>query len=66
MENLTVHIIAVLSAAFLCGGWVAVQVLARRMKTKNHFDDLDSCGACSCGGVPGACVKAKEAETADP
>ena len=41
----------------LCAGWVLVQLLAKKMKTKNHFDLLNSaCGACSCGGGAGACA----------
>ena len=51
------YIIPVISLAALCGGWVAVQLLARRMKTKNHFDHLNSsCGHCTCGGVEGNCT----------
>ena len=51
------YIISVLFLAVLCGGWVAVQVLAKKMKTKNHFDHLNSaCGHCTCGGVDQDCV----------
>ncbi len=47
------YIIGVFALAALCAGWVAVQFLAQRMKTKNHFDDLgsDTCGSCTCGGI---------------
>jgi len=47
------YIIGIFILVALCSGWVAVQFLARRMKTKNHFDDLDSstCGSCTCGGI---------------
>ena len=49
--NLFSHILPVFAIAALCAGWVAVQVLAKRMGTKNHFDDAGSCGnGCSCGG----------------
>jgi hypothetical protein len=47
------YIIGILSVVGLCVGWLGVQYLARNMKTKNHFDDLDSssCGSCNCGGL---------------
>ncbi|MCB0688955.1 MAG: hypothetical protein KDC53_20595 [Saprospiraceae bacterium] len=45
------YIIPVISLAALAAGWVAIQFLARKMQTKNHFDDLNSsCGSCNCGG----------------
>lgn len=49
------YIIAILSLSLLAAGWVGVQILARKMKTKNHFDNLNSCGHCSCGGAEGTC-----------
>lgn len=57
---MTQHFIAILLLAALCAGWVAVQFLARRMQTKNHFDDLDgsTCGSCNCGGTGGSCRRA--------
>jgi hypothetical protein len=47
------YIIGVLAVVFLCIGWLGVQFLAQKMKTKNHFDHLsgDSCGSCTCGGT---------------
>ena len=44
-------IIPVLFVAVLCAGWVVVQLIAKKMKTKNHFDDLgkDGCMSCTCG-----------------
>lgn len=45
------YLIPVLALAGLSAGWVAVQILAKRLGTKNHFDDAGSCGnGCSCGG----------------
>lgn len=51
--NYLSYLIPILALAALCAGWVAVQFLARKMKTKNHFDNLDSstCGNCTCGGI---------------
>jgi len=46
------YIIPIVSVAVLCAAWVMVQLLAKKLKTKNHFDDLnDSCGNCTCGGT---------------
>ncbi len=44
--------------AALSAGWIGVQFLARKMKTKNHFDDLNGpgCSSCTCGGEEGTCV----------
>ena len=40
----------VFSLALLCAGWVVVQLLARRMGTKNHIDNAGTgCGQCGCG-----------------
>jgi len=51
------HIIPILALAALCAGWVVVQIIARKMKTKNHFDHLNSaCGHCTCGGIEEACT----------
>jgi len=50
------YIVPILLIGFLCAGWVVVQIIAKKMKTKNHFDHLNSdCGHCTCGGVDGAC-----------
>ena len=57
------YLLIITFTAALCGGWIAVQVLARRMKTKNHFDHLNSaCGHCTCGGVENACTNMAEEE----
>ncbi len=54
------YIIPILFVAFLCAGWVVVQIIAKKMKTKNHFDHLNSsCGNCICGGVGEACENGK-------
>jgi hypothetical protein len=52
------YIIPILFVTFLTAGWVGVQLLARKMKTKNHFDDLDSstCGQCTCNGSGDNCA----------
>jgi hypothetical protein len=51
------YIIPIFALAALCAGWVVVQLIAQKMKTKNHFDDLDgsTCGKCNCGGVDQQC-----------
>ena len=50
------YIIAILTLCALCAGWVLVQILAKKLKTKNHFDHLNSaCGHCTCGGVEQFC-----------
>jgi hypothetical protein len=58
------YLLIILGLGLLSAGWVAVQFLARRMKTKNHFDHLNSaCGHCTCGGLDGTC-SLNEEETA--
>jgi hypothetical protein len=55
------YIIPIFSVAVLCAGWVLVQIVAKKMKTKNHFDHLNSgCGGCICGGVGDNCVNSSE------
>ncbi|MCB0518240.1 MAG: hypothetical protein H6577_20905 [Lewinellaceae bacterium] len=45
------HLIPILALALLAAGWVAIQFLAKKMGTKNHFDNLgEGCGNCGCGG----------------
>ncbi|HMW32766.1 MAG TPA: hypothetical protein PLH27_12700 [bacterium] len=52
--ELAKYILPVFASAFLCAFWIIVQMIARRMKTKNLFDHKPSCGHCdedgSCGG----------------
>jgi hypothetical protein len=50
------HLLPIIALALLAAGWVAIQFLAKKMGTKNHFDDLgNGCGNCGCGS--GACQK---------
>ncbi len=50
------YILPILFITVLCAGWVVVQIIAKKMKTKNHFDNLNSsCGHCNCGGVEDNC-----------
>jgi len=53
------YIIPILALTALCAGWVVVQLIARKLKTKNHFDDLGKgeCMTCTCGGAEGSCSK---------
>lgn len=47
MNEFLQYIIPVLAVTFLAAGWAAVQILAKRMKTKNHIDNGGGCcGAC--------------------
>ncbi|KAB2878995.1 hypothetical protein F9K33_11030 [bacterium] len=53
--EITQYIIGILTASLLCAGWIVVQMVARKMKTKNLFDHRPtSCSefgsSCSCGG----------------
>lgn len=57
--DLFLQIVPILALAVLCAGWVGVQLLARRLGTKNHFEHgSSSCGQCGCGD---SCVR-KSAE----
>ena len=40
------YILPILALTVLAAGWMGVQILAKRMKTKNHIDDASCCGAC--------------------
>ncbi len=54
--ELLYHLLPNLALALLAAGWIALQFLAKKMGTKNHFDNLgEGCGNCGCGG--GACQK---------
>lgn len=45
------YLAGILGLSLLCAGWVALQFLAHRQGTKNHFEHLQSgCGGCTCGG----------------
>jgi hypothetical protein len=48
MEELRQILIPAVAVALLTGAWMAVQLLARKMQTKNHIDQTSGCcGACS-------------------
>lgn len=52
--EITQYIIGILGATCLASGWIGVQIIARKMKTKNHFDNMpSSCSDlgrnCECG-----------------
>ena len=50
MNEYLQYLIPVLAVTFLAAGWAAVQLLARKMKTKNHIDNnAGCCGSCSGG-----------------
>ena len=50
------YLLAILGMGLLCAGWIMVQFLAKKMETKNHFDNLNnSCGGCTCGGSFDSC-----------
>lgn len=49
MENYVEYIIPVLAIAMLTAGWMLVQLVAKKMGTKNHID-LASGGGQSCCG----------------
>ena len=50
--DLLKFLVPVIALAALCAGWVAVQFLARKAGTKNHFDNKSlGCGSCTCGSV---------------
>jgi len=42
------HVIAILFLAVLAASWIGVQLLARKVGTKNHFDTkTNCCGYCA-------------------
>ena len=58
MENYLTYIVPVFAMAFLAAAWMAVQLLARKMKTKNHIEDFKGC----CG----VCEKKKQTQLKNP
>jgi hypothetical protein len=54
MNEIIHYLIPILALTFLAAGWAAVQLLARKMKTKNHIDNAGGCCG-SCGG--GTCER---------
>jgi hypothetical protein len=52
--NLISHILPILALAALAAGWAAVQLLARKLGTKNHIEHgKDCCGGCGKGCLLG-------------
>ncbi len=52
------YLIPILFVAILSAGWVIVRLIAKKMKTKNHMDNLGKgdCMSCTCGaGEDDAC-----------
>jgi len=49
------YLIPILFVAALSAGWVVVQLIAKKMKTKNHMDNLGKggCMTCTCGAAEG-------------
>ncbi|MFQ5446477.1 MAG: hypothetical protein ACE5FF_06050 [Saprospiraceae bacterium] len=53
------YILPILAVGALSAGWLAIQFLAKKTGTKNHFDDgASGCGNCGCGH---ACERKHEA-----
>ena len=46
MSEVFQYIIPVLILTLVAMGWMGVQLLAKRMQTKNHIDQTSCCGAC--------------------
>ncbi len=46
MSEVYQYIIPILVLTMLAMGWMGVQLLAKRMQTKNHIDQTSCCGAC--------------------
>lgn len=46
MDNITEYLIPVLAFTLLCAGWIMVQMVAKKMRIKNHIDGGGCCGAC--------------------
>jgi hypothetical protein len=45
------YLLPILALTALCAGWMGVQLLAKRLGTKNHIDRKASDGCCGqCGG----------------
>jgi hypothetical protein len=56
--EITQYILGILATSILGAGWIGIQIIARKMKTKNHFDNLPA--SCSdflrqCEGGRNAC-----------
>ncbi len=49
MAQFLQYSIPILVLTFVAGGWAGVQLLAKKMKTKNHIDQTTGC----CGNCTG-------------
>jgi hypothetical protein len=49
--ELATYLIPILVLCALCAGWVGVQLLARKLGTKNHMEH----GHAGCGNCTGLC-----------
>jgi hypothetical protein len=47
MNEILHSLLPVLGLAILAGGFMGVQLLARRMHIRNHIDDGGCCGGCA-------------------
>ena len=48
MNDLLQYALVIMAMGLLAGGWMGVQILAKRMNLKNHIDDASGCcGACA-------------------
>ncbi|NQV52921.1 MAG: hypothetical protein HQ500_07045 [Flavobacteriales bacterium] len=48
MEEMIQYLIPVFALAALAGGWMGVQIVAKKLGTKNHIDATTGCcGACA-------------------
>ncbi|MBE2246562.1 MAG: hypothetical protein IAE67_04845 [Candidatus Competibacteraceae bacterium] len=47
MQEYIQYLIPVFALAALAAGWMGVQLLAKKLKTKNHIDGGGCCGACN-------------------
>ncbi len=60
MKQLFNHIIPILAVVALTASWAAIQIIAKKLGTKNHIDNAGSCGKnCSCSGGD-SCEKTSE------
>ncbi|MBL7993972.1 hypothetical protein JNM05_01250 [bacterium] len=58
--EITQYIIGMLAASLLCAGWIGVQMIASKMKTKNLFDHRPtSCSEFGCGSGGDVCEENK-------
>jgi hypothetical protein len=47
MDDLLTYLVPVFALSLLAAGWMAMQLLAKKMNVKNHIDSSGGCcGAC--------------------